>query len=40
MVIDFPLGDILHNRDGTKHISKWAVELGALNVDFTPTKSD
>jgi hypothetical protein len=33
---DFPLGDILYNRDATGQISKWAVELGALNVDFTP----
>jgi hypothetical protein len=40
VVTDFPLEDILHNRDVTGHISKWAVELGALNVDFTPTKSD
>ena len=39
MVIDFPLGDILHNRDATGHISKWAVELGALNIDFTPRKA-
>jgi hypothetical protein len=36
VVTDFPLGDILHNRDATGHVSKWAVELGALNVDFTP----
>ena len=36
MVTDFPLGDILHNRDATGRISKWAVELGALNIDFTP----
>ena len=39
VVIDFPLGDILHNRDATWHISKWAVELGALNIDFTPRKA-
>jgi hypothetical protein len=36
VVTDFPLGDILHNRDATGRISKWAVELGALNVNFTP----
>jgi hypothetical protein len=34
-----PLGDILHNRDATGCISKWAVELGALNVDFTLRKA-
>jgi hypothetical protein len=37
-VIDFPLRGILHNRDATGCISKWAVELGALNVDFTHEK--
>jgi hypothetical protein len=36
VVTDFSLGDILHNRDATERISKWAVELGALNVEFTP----
>jgi hypothetical protein len=34
----FPLEDILHNRDATGRISKWAVELGALNIDFAPWK--
>ena len=32
----FPLGDILHNRDATGRISKWAVELGALELRFKP----
>jgi len=36
VVTDFPLGDILHNRDATGRISKWAVELGALELKFTP----
>ena len=36
IVTDFQLGDILHNRDATGHISKWAVELGALELKFTP----
>jgi ribonuclease HI len=39
MVTDFLLGDILHNRDATGRISKWAVELGALNTDYTPLKA-
>jgi hypothetical protein len=39
VVKDFSLGDILHNRDVRGHISKWAVELGALNIDFTPRKA-
>jgi hypothetical protein len=36
VVIDYPLGDILQNQDATGRISKWAVELGALNIDFKP----
>jgi hypothetical protein len=36
VVTDFPLADILHNRDATGRISKWAVELGALTLDFKP----
>jgi hypothetical protein len=39
VVIDFPLGDILHDHDATRRISKWAVELGALNIKFTPCKA-
>jgi hypothetical protein len=34
VVKDFPLADILHNRDATGRISKWAVELGALQIKF------
>jgi ribonuclease HI len=36
VITDFPLADILHNQDATGHISKWAVELGALSIDFKP----
>jgi hypothetical protein len=36
IVTDYPLGDILRNQDATGRISKWAVELGALNIDFQP----
>jgi hypothetical protein len=36
IVTDFPLADIVHNRNGIGHISKWAVELGALGIDFKP----
>jgi hypothetical protein len=39
VVTDFSLGDILRNRDATGRISKWAVKLGALNIDFTPRKA-
>jgi hypothetical protein len=36
VITDFPLADILHNQDATGRISKWAVELGALPIDFKP----
>jgi hypothetical protein len=36
IITDYPLGDILQNQDATGRISKWAVELGALNIDFKP----
>jgi hypothetical protein len=36
VVIDFPLVDILHNRDATGRICKWTVELGALTLKFKP----
>jgi hypothetical protein len=37
MIMDFQLVDILHNQDVTGRISKWAVELGALSIDFKPS---
>jgi hypothetical protein len=36
VVTDYTLGDILRNQDANGRISKWAVELGALNIDFKP----
>jgi hypothetical protein len=33
---DNPLGDILRNQYATGRISKWEVELGALNIDVKP----
>jgi hypothetical protein len=36
VVTDYPLDDILRNQDAIGGISKWAVELGALNIDFKP----
>jgi ribonuclease HI len=36
VVTYYPLGDILRNQDATGRISKWAVELGTLNIDFKP----
>jgi len=39
VITDFLLEDILHNRDATGYISKWAVELGALNISFHTRKA-
>jgi ribonuclease HI len=36
VIMDFLLADILHNQDATGRISKWAVELGALSINFKP----
>jgi ribonuclease HI len=36
VITDYPLDDILRNQDAIGRISKWAVELGALNIDFKP----
>jgi hypothetical protein len=36
MITNIPLGDILHNRDTKRLISKWTVELEALNINFAP----
>jgi hypothetical protein len=36
VVTDYPLGDNLQNQNATGRISKWAVELGTLNIDFKP----
>jgi hypothetical protein len=39
VVTGFPLADILHNREATRSIFMWAVELGALSSDFKPRTS-
>jgi ribonuclease HI len=36
VITDYPLGDILRNQDATRRISKWAVKLSALNIEFKP----
>jgi hypothetical protein len=36
VITNYPLGDILRKQDATGRISKWAVELNALNIDFKP----
>src|SRR5438132_10184054 len=34
VVTSFPIGEILHNRDATRRIAKWAVELGSFELTF------
>src|SRR6266508_1833271 len=36
VVTSFPIGEILHNRDATGRIAKWAVELGSFELTFEP----
>src|SRR5437773_4957254 len=36
VVTSFPIGEILHNRDATGRIAKWAVELGSFELNFQP----
>ena len=36
MVTSFPIGDILHNRDTTGRIAKWAVEFESFELSFQP----
>ena len=39
LVYDFPLGNVLHNRDATRRISKWSVKLNTLNIEFASRKA-
>ena len=34
MVTEFPLGDILHNKEANGRIIKWAIELGTYSIEF------
>lgn len=34
VLTSFPLGDILHNREATGRIAKWALELMSLDLSF------
>jgi hypothetical protein len=36
VVIGFPIGDILHNKEAIGRIAKWACELGAHDIEFRP----
>ena len=34
MVTEYPLGDILRNKEANGRVIKWAVELGTYSIDF------
>ena len=34
IVIEFPLGDILRNKEANSRTIKWAVELGTYSIEF------
>ena len=34
VVTEFPLGDILRNKEANGHIIKWAVKLGTYSIEF------
>ena len=34
VVTEFPLGDILRNKEANGHIIKWAVELSTYSIEF------
>jgi hypothetical protein len=36
VVTEYPLGDILRNKEASGRIIKWAVELGTYTIDFRP----
>ena len=36
VVIEYPLCDILRNKEASGHIIKWAVELGTYTINFRP----
>ena len=36
VVSGFPPSEILHNRDATGHIVRWAIKLASHTIDFIP----
>jgi ribonuclease HI len=36
VIVGFPIGDILHNKEAIGRIAKWACELGAHDIEFRP----
>ena len=39
VVSDAPLSEILHNRDATGRVAKWAIELLPLDIKFEAKKN-
>ena len=39
VVSDAPLSEILHNRDATGRVEKWAIELLPLDIKFEAKKA-
>ena len=39
VVSSFPLGEIIHNREASGRIAKWAVELMGEALTFAPPKA-
>src|SRR4051812_3149243 len=38
IVSSAPLADIIQNREATRRIAKWAIELGAYHIKYEPHK--
>jgi hypothetical protein len=38
VVLSFPLGEIIHNREATGRIAKWLVELMGETLTYAPRK--
>jgi hypothetical protein len=36
VIIGFPIGDVLHNKEAIGRRAKWACELGAHDIEFRP----
>jgi hypothetical protein len=36
VVMEYPLGDILCNKEASGHIIKWAIELGTYTINLRP----
>src|SRR3954467_9129907 len=39
VVSSTPLSDIIHNREATRRVAKWGVEIGVHNIRYEPHKA-